>query len=76
MHVIIMDTIYICILITIPRTSYVNATIMRWGHDFLRITGGWGGGYLTFGDNGENPNVNGRTHQTVNYLSYLIHPII
>ena len=26
--------------------------------------------------NGENPNVNGRTHQTVNYLSCLIHPII
>ena len=35
-----------------------------------------GGGYLTFGANGENPNVKGRTHQNVNYLSCLIHPII
>ena len=35
-----------------------------------------GGGYLTFGANGENPNIKGRTHQTINYLSCLIHPII
>ena len=32
--------------------------------------------YLTFGANGEKKNVKGRTHQTVNYLSCLIHPII
>ena len=48
---------------------------MRWGHDFLRIRV-WGGEYLTFGANGENPNVKGRTHQIVHYLSCLIHPII
>ena len=48
--------------------------IIRWGHDFPKDKGG--GGYLTFGANGENPNVNGRTHQTVNYLSCLTHPII
>ena len=47
--------------------------IMRWGHDFLRIMGG---NIQTFGANGEKPNVKGRSHQTVNYLSCLIHPII
>ena len=47
--------------------------VMRWGHDFLMIRGG---DIQTFGANGEKPNVNGRTHQTVNYLSCLIHPII
>ena len=46
---------------------------MRWGHDFLRIRGEE---YLTFEANGENPNVKGRTHQTVNYLSCLFYPII
>ena len=46
---------------------------MRWGQDFLRI---WGGNIQTFGANGEKPNVKGRTHQTINYLSCLIHPII
>ena len=46
--------------------------IMRWGHDFLRIRGG----YSNLWANGEKPNVKGRTHQTVYYLSYLIHPII
>ena len=45
---------------------------MRWGHDFLRIVGG----YSNLWANGENPNVKGRTHQTVNYLSCLTHPII
>ena len=35
-----------------------------------------GGDIQTFGANGENPNVKGKTHQTVNYLSYLTHPII
>ena len=35
-----------------------------------------GGDIQTFGANGEKPNVNGRTHQTVNYISCLIHPII
>ena len=64
---------YICNLIKIPTTSYVNATIMRWGHDFL-----WnnGGNIQTFGANGENPYVKGKTHQIVNYLSCLTHPII
>ena len=47
--------------------------IMKWGHDFLRIRG-WG--YSNLWGNGENPNVKGRTHQTVNYLSCLIHLII
>ena len=47
--------------------------IMRWGHDFLKDKDGE---YLTFGANEEKPNVNGRTHETVNYLSCLIHPII
>ena len=47
---------------------------MRWGHDFLRI---WVGGDIqTFGANGEMPNVKGKTHQTINYLSCLTHPII
>ena len=27
-------------LIKIPTTSYVNATLKRWGHDFLSIRGG------------------------------------
>ena len=31
-HIIIMDTMYICKLIKIPTTNYVNATIMRRGH--------------------------------------------
>ena len=35
-----------------------------------------GGGYSNPWANGENPNVKGRTHQIVNYLSCLIHPII
>ena len=35
-----------------------------------------GGGYSNPWANGEKPNVKGRTHQTVNYLSCLIHPII
>ena len=47
--------------------------IMRWGHDFpkdkkgeiFNLWGQWG-----------KPNLNGRTHQTINYLSCLIHPII
>ena len=47
--------------------------IMRWGMIFLRIRRGE---YLTFGANGEKPNVNERTHQTVYDLSCLIHPII
>ena len=68
-----MNTVYICILIKIPTTSYVNATIMRWGHDFLRISGG---NIQNLWANGEKPNVRGRAHQTVNYLSCLIHPII
>ena len=34
------------------------------------------GEYLTFGANGKNPNVKGRTREIVNYLSCLIHPII
>ena len=37
---------------------------------FLRIRRGK---HLTFGDNGEKPNVKGRTHETVNYLSCLFH---
>ena len=47
--------------------------LKRWGHDLLRIRRGK---YLTFGANGEKTNVKGRTHQTVDYLSCLIHPII
>ena len=47
--------------------------IIRWGHDFLRIRGE---DIQTFGANEEKPNVKGRTHQTANYLSCLIHPII
>ena len=35
-----------------------------------------GGDIQTFGANEENPNVKGRTHQIVNYLSCPIHPII
>ena len=46
---------------------------MRWGHDFLRIR--WGGDSNPSA-NGEEPNVKGITHQNVNYLSCLIHPII
>ena len=46
--------------------------IMRWGHNFLRIVGGE---YSNLWANGENPNVKGRTHQTVNYLSCLTHLI-
>ena len=30
-HIIIMDTMYICILIKIPTTNYVNATIIKRG---------------------------------------------
>ena len=59
-------------LIKNPQLAMSMQQIMRWGHDFLRI----GGGYLTFWANGEKPNVNEITHQTVNYLSFLIHPII
>ena len=47
--------------------------IMRWEHDFLRLKGG---GYSNLWSNGENTNVKGRTHQTINYLSCFIHPII
>ena len=48
--------------------------IMRWGHDFLRIRRGE---YLTFGANGEKPNVKGRTHQSVSQLPILsFSPII
>ena len=46
--------------------------IMRWEHDFLRIRGG----YSILWANGEKPKVKGITHQTINYLSCLIHPII
>ena len=47
--------------------------VMRWGHDFPKDKEGE---YLTFGANGENPNVKGRTQEIVNYLSCLIHAII
>ena len=32
----IFDIMYICKLIKIPTTSYVNATLKRWRHDFTR----------------------------------------
>ena len=35
-----LDIMYICNLIKIPTTSYVNATLKGWGHDFLRIREG------------------------------------
>ena len=43
--------------------------IMRWGHDFLRISEE---NIQTFGASGENPNVKGRTHQNCQlpFLSY------
>ena len=31
-----LDIMYIYNLIKIPTTSYVNATLKRWRHDFLR----------------------------------------
>ena len=52
-------------LIKIPTTSYVNATLKEMGAWFPKDKGG---GYLTFGTNGENPNVHKRTHQIVNHL--------
>ena len=42
------------------------------GHDFVRISGGI---FKPLGQ-WEKPNFKGRTHQTINYLSCLIHPII
>ena len=57
----------------IPTTNYVYATNNEMGAWFPKDKAR---GYLTFEANGENPNVKGRTHQTVNYFSCLIHPII
>ena len=59
-------------LIKIPITSYVNAT-KRWGHDFTKNREGK---YSNPRSNRVNPNVNGRTHKAVNYIFWLIHPII
>ena len=53
---------YICILIKIPTTSYVNATLKEMGAWFLRIRG-WGE-CSTLGANGENPNVSKRTQES------------
>ena len=39
-HVLILNIMKICNLIKIPTTKYVNATLKRWGHDFVRIRGG------------------------------------
>ena len=47
--------------------------IMRWGHDFLRIIGG---NIQTFGLMGKIQMSKGEPIKTINYLSYLIHPII
>ena len=47
--------------------------IMRWGHDFLRITGGI---FKPLGPMGKSQMSKGEPIKTVNYLSCLIHPII
>ena len=60
-------------LIKIPTTSYVNATLKRWGHDFTRNREGK---YSHDWANRVNPNVNGRTHKSVNYPFCHLCPII
>ena len=45
----------------------------RWGHDFTRNREG---NYSNPWANSVEPSVNGRTHKEVNYLFFLIHPII
>ena len=66
------DIMYICNLIKIPTTIYVNATLKRWGHDFIRNRGG------TFKplSQWEKPNVKGKTHKTANYPFCLLCPVI
>ena len=46
--------------------------LMRWGHDFPKDKG-YGGEYLTFGDNGENPNVKKITQESGQPFLSLIH---
>ena len=72
-HIVILDIMYICNLIKIPTTNYVNATLKIWGHDFLRISGG---DIQTFEPMGKSQMSKGEPIKTVNYLSCLIHPII
>ena len=60
-------------LIKIPTTSCVNATLKRWGHDFIRNREGK---YSKPWANGVDPNVKRKTHKAINYLFCLIHPII
>ena len=47
--------------------------IRRWGHDFLRISGGI---FKPLGTMGKSQMSKGEPIKTVNYLSCLIHPII
>ena len=60
-------------LIKIPTTSYVNATLKRWGHDFTRNSEGK---YSNPWANRVKPNVKGKTHKAINYPFCLLCPII
>ena len=62
----------ICNLIKIPTTSYVNATLKRWGHDFLRIRGGRG--IQTSEAMGKNQLSKGKPIKTVNYPFLVFFP--
>ena len=60
-------------LIKIPTTSYVNATLKRWGHD---SQGRGRGKYSNPWANGEKPNVKGKIHKVVNYPFCLLCTVI
>ena len=52
-----------------PQPAMSMQQIMRWGHHFLRISGG---DIQTFGANGEKPNVKWEAHENCQlpFLSY------
>ena len=66
-HITILDIMYICNLIKIPTTSYVNATLKEMGPDFLRIGGGGGKGIQTFVLMGKSRISKGEPIKNVNY---------